>query len=71
MERSIAFRGVLQEAQYNVPINDLHSLVLDKVDEYLSEDQLHLSEVGQKDCAEAVIDIVGAYMQDNNRGAVA
>jgi len=57
--------------KYNVPVNDLHSLVLDKADEYLSEDHLHLSEVGQKDCAEAVIDIVGAYMQDNNRGAVA
>ncbi len=38
----------------NIPINDLHSLVSKNTDEYLCEDQIHLSETGQMACAEAV-----------------
>ena len=45
-----------------VPINDLHGLVSEKVDEYLSEDQVHLSEAGQEACARAVVDKIIAYL---------
>ena len=38
----------------NVPINDLHQLVWNNVDTFLSGDQLHLTEAGQKACAETV-----------------
>jgi len=45
-----------------VKINDLYSLVLARVDEYLFTDQLHLSEAGQKVCAEAVAKAVLSLM---------
>jgi lysophospholipase L1-like esterase len=45
-----------------IPINDLHTLVGDNVAEYLSEDQLHLSEAGQQACASAVADCVAALL---------
>ena len=38
-----------------VPIDDLHQLVWDHIDEYLAEDQLHLSEAGQRACAAAAV----------------
>ena len=41
-----------------VPINDLHALVWEDVDTFLSDDQLHLSDVGQAACAKAVADNV-------------
>jgi len=42
-----------------VAINDLHSLVLANVSEFLDEqDKLHLSETGQKACGRAVADCV-------------
>ena len=41
-----------------IPINDLHALVAEDVDKYLSEDMLHLSQEGIKKCAEAVVEIV-------------
>ena len=41
-----------------VPINDLHALVWANLPEFLSEDQLHLSEAGQKACAQAVADCI-------------
>ena len=41
-----------------ISINDLHSLVSSNVDEYLSEDMLHLSESGIKKCAEAVSEFI-------------
>ena len=41
-----------------VPINDLHSLVSCDLSGFLSEDQLHLSEVGQVACATAVVNSV-------------
>ena len=46
----------------DVPINDLHSLVGADVGQFLSDDQLHLSAVGQKVCAEAVVGAVAACM---------
>lgn len=46
----------------NVPINDLHALVWAHVDEYLCEDQLHLSEAGVKACAHAVTDCVSVCL---------
>ena len=38
----------------NVPINDLWSVVSENIDEYISEDKIHLSEKGKKVCGEAV-----------------
>ena len=39
-------------------INDLHALVWANPSEFLDEDQLHLSEHGQKACAQAVADYI-------------
>lgn len=52
----------LMEAN-DVPINDLHSLVWDKVEEFMSEDQIHLSEDGQKACAQAVAENVSTFLR--------
>ncbi|MCD4679959.1 MAG: SGNH/GDSL hydrolase family protein [Bacteroidales bacterium] len=41
-----------------IPVNDLHTLVWDNVSEFMREDQLHLSETGQKACARAVFNCV-------------
>ena len=49
-------------SKYDIPINDLHKLVFDKVDEYLAEDQVHLSEAGQEACANAVVDAISTYL---------
>jgi isoamyl acetate esterase len=38
-----------------IPVDDLHTIVSENVDAYLSEDMLHLSEEGIKRCAEAVV----------------
>jgi len=43
-----------------IPINDLHALVAEDVDKYLSEDMLHLSQEGIKKCAERVVKIINA-----------
>ena len=45
-----------------IPINDLHGLVWENLEQYLSEDQLHLSEAGQIACACAVSDQVTKYL---------
>ena len=45
-----------------IPINDLHALVWNNLTEYLSEDMLHLSEAGQKACAQAVRDIISEHI---------
>ena len=45
-----------------IPINDLYGLVRANVSEYLSEDQLHLSETGQEACARAVVDSVSQLL---------
>lgn len=47
---------------HGVPINDLHGLVWANVSEFLSEDQLHLSEAGQNACAKAVADAVSRLL---------
>ena len=45
-----------------VPINDLHNLVSSNYSGFLSQDQLHLSEAGQKTCAQAVTSAVSALL---------
>lgn len=55
-EEIVAYNRAAQdvmEAQA-VPINDLHRLVWEHRDEFLDDDQLHLSAAGQKACAHAV-----------------
>ena len=47
-----------------VPTNDLHRLVWDDLDDYLAEDQLHLSAAGQRACAQAVAAAVSPYLPD-------
>lgn len=47
--------------RYDIPVNDLHSIVMSDVDRYLSEDQLHLSEAGKEQCANAVVRIIQTY----------
>ncbi|MDP6778185.1 MAG: GDSL-type esterase/lipase family protein [Candidatus Latescibacteria bacterium] len=51
----------LMEAR-SVPIDDLHTLVRNNLDEFLSDDQLHLSEAGQEACAQAVVESVSPYL---------
>jgi lysophospholipase L1-like esterase len=46
----------------NIQINDLHALVWSDYEKYLSQDQLHLSESGQKACAQAAADSVSAFL---------
>ncbi len=46
----------------NVPINDLHGVIQNNIDEYFIEDQVHLNEAGQKACADAVVDKLGMYL---------
>lgn len=41
-------------ARRDIPITDLHMLVWGNVSGFISEDQLHLSEAGQRACAKAV-----------------
>lgn len=48
--------------QHHVPINNLNALVREHVDEYLADDQLHLSEAGQQVCAEAVVQAITPYL---------
>ena len=48
--------------QRSVPINDLHALVSRNVSKFLSDDQLHLSESGQEECAKAVDKTVTALL---------
>jgi isoamyl acetate esterase len=48
--------------QRSVPINDLHALVSRDISNFLSDDQLHLSESGQEACAKAVDKAVTALL---------
>lgn len=48
--------------KHGIPINDLHSIVLSDVDRYLGEDQLHLSDEGNKKCVEAVVAAIKPYL---------
>lgn len=45
-----------------VPINDLHALVWNNVEQFLAEDQLHLSGEGQQACARAVVECVSQFL---------
>ena len=45
-----------------IPINDLHSIVMSDVDGNLCEDQLHLSEIGKAECADAVVASISKYL---------
>ena len=45
-----------------IPVNDLHSIVMSDVDGNLSEDQLHLSEIGKANCADAVVASIRKYL---------
>jgi len=47
---------------HGIPVNDLHSVVMENVDINLSDDQLHLSEVGKKKCADAVVSAIKVYL---------
>ncbi len=49
-------------AAHGIAVNDLHQLVLDHAEEYLAEDQLHLSCAGERACAEAVAQTIGRYL---------
>ena len=46
----------------NVPVNNLHQRVSENREQYLSEDRLHLSESGQKKCAQDVADCISVYL---------
>jgi len=54
IDRYNAAARELMEGQ-GVAINDLHAVVWADPDRYLAEDHLHLSEAGQRVCAEAVV----------------
>jgi len=58
------YNGVARELMESqgVPINDLHALVWAHPSEFLSEDQLHLSEVGQEACTQAVADCISTLV---------
>ena len=45
-----------------VPVNDLHAIVGAMPDEYLNDDQFHLSAAGQKACAAAVAAAVSGQL---------
>jgi lysophospholipase L1-like esterase len=45
-----------------IPINDLHAVVAENYDVYLSEDMLHLSQEGIKKCAETVVNAIKPYL---------
>ena len=47
----------------SIPINDLHGLVRENMELYLSDDQLHLSESGQEVCATAAADAITKYLE--------
>ncbi|HIJ66327.1 MAG TPA: SGNH/GDSL hydrolase family protein [Candidatus Hydrogenedentes bacterium] len=51
----------LMEAN-EVTVNDLHAVVWGHIEEYLSADQLHLSQAGQEACARAVAHAVSAHL---------
>jgi lysophospholipase L1-like esterase len=45
-----------------VRINDLHTLVWSDIGRFLSEDQLHLTEAGQQECARAVAHSISTFL---------
>ena len=45
-------------AENDVPVNDLHKVVSQNVEEFLCEDMIHLSDVGKVACAQAVVSVI-------------
>ena len=45
-------------AEYNVPVNDLYEIINQNIEEFLSEDKIHLSEAGKVACARAVVSAI-------------
>ena len=60
IDRYNATARALMEAN-GVPINDLHQRVWENMEQFLSEDQLHLSEAGQRICAQDVADCISIW----------
>jgi lysophospholipase L1-like esterase len=59
---NVAARELMEANE--VPINDLHSLVWSDVDQFLSDDQLHLSDAGKQVCAQAVAESVSKLLSN-------
>jgi lysophospholipase L1-like esterase len=47
--------------QYNIPVNDLGSIIWSHIDEYLAADMIHLNEKGIEHCAIAVVESIRKY----------
>lgn len=56
-----AARAVMAELE--IPVNELHAVIVADVERFLSEDQLHLSDAGQAACADAVAAVVRGQLQ--------
>ena len=57
---NIAARELMEANE--LPINDLHKLVWPDVDQFLSDDELHLSDKGKDLCARAVVESVSELL---------
>lgn len=56
----------LMEAN-NVAVNNLHALVRANAGKFLAQDQLHLSEDGQKACARAVAESISPFLRSHSK----
>ncbi len=52
-----------------VPVNDLHAVVAADPGACIADDDLHLTETGQRRCAEAVVRAVGPYLRRQGSSA--
>ena len=57
---NVAARELMEARE--VPVTELHKLVWGNLEELLSEDQLHLSQAGQRACASAVAQAISARL---------
>ena len=57
---NVAARELMEARE--VPVTELHKLVWVNLEELLSEDQLHLSQAGQRACASAVAQAISARL---------
>jgi lysophospholipase L1-like esterase len=48
--------------KHDIPINDLNKIIAGNPDDYLAEDQVHLSQAGQQACANAVVNAISTYL---------
>ena len=54
--------------KYDVPVNDLNSIVISAPERYISSDLIHLSQAGQQKCAESTVKAISAYLpKDTNQ----